>query len=312
VPSLGREYRGLLQTSWGPNGVQLVNQLDVESYLKGMGEVLDGSWPLAALETQAIAARTYALRAMAAGGQICADDRCQVYLGAQVEYPAMDRAVDATAGQVLTYQGQLASALYSANGGGFEADPVEAFGDTGAVYPYLRPAPYQTENPMPWTATIALADVGARLGYRGQVMGMSVTQKGPSGRATQVAITGTAGGMVVPGYQVAAALGLRSTLFSPAVGTSATRPPPPPTQSMIQEAPGAVVEANAPPVEVAVPRRGHGTGRAPALFEAFGALGLVGLPVGGLAWRRRAALPHLGLRLPPRLRRLATRLRPPA
>jgi stage II sporulation protein D len=292
VPGLGRKYRGLLQTGWGATGIQLVNQLDVESYLKGMGEVLDGSWPLAALETQAIAARTYALRAMATSGQICADDRCQVYLGAQVEYPAMDRAVDSTAGQVLVYGGQLASALYSANGGGFEADPVEAFGATGAVYPYLRPAPYQTENPMPWTATIALADVGSRLGYRGQVSGLSVTEKGPSGRATQVTITGDQGPMVVPGYEVASALGLRSTLFSPTVGVAATRPPPPPTQGLIQEAPGAVVDAARPPAAPGQSRRAPGTSGA-ALLAALGALGLVVLPVGRVAWRRRAARPRV-------------------
>jgi stage II sporulation protein D len=287
VPSIGRSYRGAIQTGWGPGGVQLINQLDLESYLKGMGEVLDGSWPLAALETQAIAARTYVLRAMATSGQICADDRCQVYLGAQVEYPAMEQAVDATAHEVLTYGGQLVSALYSANGGGFEADPAEAFGPTGAQYPYLRPAPYETLTPMPWNATIALADIGSRLGCAGQVTGVAVTQKGPSGRATQVTITGTRGVLQVPGFQFAADLGLRSTLFSPMVGTAATRPPPPPTGSLIQEPPGAVVDPAVPQASVQSARADAAGGQAAGLVTALGALGLVGLPAGRLAWRRR-------------------------
>ena len=98
----------------------------VEQYLKGMGEVRDPSWPLASLETQAIAARTYALRSL--GGELCADDRCQVYLGAGAEYAAMDKAVSATRGQVVTYGDGLASTVYSANAGGFSATPPEGFG----------------------------------------------------------------------------------------------------------------------------------------------------------------------------------------
>src|SRR5947207_1099287 len=108
--------------------VRLVNQVDVEAYIKGVGEVRDPSWPPAALQTQAVAARTYALRAMSTGGELCDDDRCQVYLGSQAEYAAMNKAVDATARRVLAYNGGLASAVYSANAGGFSATTLEGFG----------------------------------------------------------------------------------------------------------------------------------------------------------------------------------------
>ena len=37
------------------------------------------------------------LRAMAGAGELCADQRCQVYLGQQAEYAAMSKAVMATA-----------------------------------------------------------------------------------------------------------------------------------------------------------------------------------------------------------------------
>jgi stage II sporulation protein D len=214
----------------------------VETYLKGMGEVLDPSWPPAALRAQAIAARTYALRAMSIGGQICDDQRCQVYLGAQVEYAAMNAAVDASAHQVLAYGGQLVSALYSANAGGFSADPVEAFGPTG-TYPYLRPAPYPTSDPLPWSTTIALRDVGARLGYRGQISDVRVTRTGPSGRAEEVTLDGSRGSLAVAGYTFAAQLGLRSTLFGATLGSAANAPAPPPARSLLQALPGATVGA---------------------------------------------------------------------
>src|SRR5205807_2037899 len=128
VPVRGRRYRGVVEATGDAGALHLVDQVDVEQYLQGMGEVLDGSWPQAALRAQAVAARTYALRGMATSGQLCDDDHCQVYLGQQVEYPAMNKAVADSRGQVVTYHGGLASAVYSANGGGFSATPEEGFG----------------------------------------------------------------------------------------------------------------------------------------------------------------------------------------
>src|SRR5436190_876470 len=70
VRATGRRYRGMMEATGlpGAGGLRLVNELDVESYLRGMGEVRDPSWPPASLRAQAIAARTYALRAMASSG----------------------------------------------------------------------------------------------------------------------------------------------------------------------------------------------------------------------------------------------------
>ena len=89
----------MIEATPGGAALRLVNQVDIETYLKGMGEVRDPSWPQAALQVQAIAARTYALRAMTAAGTtgaICDDTHCQVYLGAQAEYAAMNKAVDSS------------------------------------------------------------------------------------------------------------------------------------------------------------------------------------------------------------------------
>src|SRR3546814_3943152 len=79
-----------------------------------MAEV-PGTWPPAAVQAQTIAARTYALRAMSGGGEICDDARCQVYSGAGAESPGQDAAVAATARQVLAFGGALAASVYSAD-----------------------------------------------------------------------------------------------------------------------------------------------------------------------------------------------------
>ncbi|MBW3558098.1 MAG: SpoIID/LytB domain-containing protein, partial [Actinobacteria bacterium] len=238
LPARQRRYRGMIEATAAASTLRLVNQVDVEQYLKGMGEVLDPSWPPASLRAQAIAARTYALRAMATSGEVCETQRCQVYLGAQAEYGAMNKAVDATASQVLLFGGGLASTVYSANGGGFSASPEEGFGTVGQPS-YLRPAPYTTKDPLPWSLTVALRDVRGRFGYPGQLTGARVTRTGPSGRALEVTLDGSAGPRTVSGIAFDAGLGLRSTLFSLRVDVGEAPPPPPPEEGVaVQALPG--------------------------------------------------------------------------
>jgi SpoIID/LytB domain protein len=277
VSASGRRYRGEIEASAdsGGSSIDLVNQLDVESYLMGMGEVQDPSWPLASLEAQAIVERTYALRAMQAAGEICDDTRCQVYLGQQAEYGAQDQAVRDTSGQVLGYGGQFVAAVFSANGGGYSATPEEGFGSSNAAYPYLRAAPYPTDNTDPWTITISLADVASRLGYAGTLTSLAVTSTGPSGRALSVGLQGSAGPATVSGLEVEADLGLRSNLFQMHDLISATAPPPPPAAQPGQALPtdasalSAAVASPAPPFVRGGTGPGRGSrGAAPAVGTA--------------------------------------------
>lgn len=230
VPARGRHYRGIVEATAVGSPLRLVNHLDVEAYLRGMGEVRDPTWPPAALRAQAVAARTYALRAMTFGGELCDDQRCQVYLGATAEYRAMDKAVSETKAQVVLFRNRLASAVYSSNGGGVSASRQEGFGTPEAdqSHPYLQPGPYRTGDPKPWTVQVALTDVAARLKYPGQVTDVRVLRTGPSGRAVEIALDGSAGPQVVTGIAFDRALGLRSTLFTLQIATSDSPPPPPP------------------------------------------------------------------------------------
>jgi SpoIID/LytB domain protein len=259
VPARQRRYRGTIEATGASGTLRLVNTLDVEQYLKGMGEV-PGSWPQAALRAQAVAARTYAMRAMTAGGEICDTQRCQVYLGAQAENPAMNAAVDATAQQVLVYRNALASAVYSANGGGFSASREEGFGVADDAAPYLRAAPYPTQDPGPWSVTVALTDVAGRLGYAGQITDVRIARAGPSGRALEVVLDGSAGPKSVTGIAFDAALGLRSTLFTVRIDTGPPPPPPPAEDATLQALPddapaAAATEVAAAPPSTAAPVR---------------------------------------------------------
>jgi stage II sporulation protein D len=214
VEGRGRRYRGTVEAKAEGGGLRLVNRVDVEDYLRGMGEVRDGSWPQEALKVQAVAARTYALRAMARVGEVCDDERCQVYLGAGAEYPQMDQAVAATRSQVLTYGGDLAATVYSANAGGVTADTEEGFGTPSTNYPYLRSAPYPSRDPNPWIIRADLAEVGQRLGYPGRLTEPRVYRTGPSKRVIQMLMEGDSGPVEMSGLAAMARLGLRSNLFT--------------------------------------------------------------------------------------------------
>ena len=260
-----RRYRGLLEVTAAGGPLRVINEVDVETYLKGMGEVRDPRWPPAALRAQAIAARTYALRAMLlGGGEICDTQRCQVYLGAQAEYGAMNKAVDDTRSQVLAYGRQLASAVYSANGGGHSASRQEGFGvaeDNSA--PYLRPAPYLTQDPLPWNVTVALDTVAARLGYRGTITNVTASRTGPSGRVLEVVLDGSAGPQAVQGIAFDAALGLKSTLFTLRLDSADVAPEAPPAEDLIQAPPEqatAIVEV--PTTDNTAPAERASRGRA--------------------------------------------------
>jgi SpoIID/LytB domain protein len=225
VPARGRSYRGLVEAVGG-GGLRLVNEVDVETYLKGMGEV-PATWPAAAQEAQAIAARTWVLRAMAASGEVCDFDRCQVYIGATREAPGQSAAVDATRGTVVMFGGALAASVYSADAGGVSATEFEGFGTPDDHYPYLTTVRYNTPDPLPWSMDVALDALARRFGYGGSITGVRVTQTGPSGRALEVTLDGSAGPMAIPGRRFASGLGLRSTLFTGTLGSAAVAPPLP-------------------------------------------------------------------------------------
>ena len=214
IAEQGRSYRGQLLATGGGGVLHLVNHVDLESYLRGMGEVVEPGWPPAALRAQAIAARTYALWATSGGGSLCSTEQCQVYLGRSAEYAAMDRAVSDTRGQVLRYKGALVEAVYSASGGGVSATASEGFGPGSNEHPYFAPKPYTTQDPQPWNVTMGLAELASRAGYRGTATSAVVSQAGPSGRAVAVTFDGDAGPLTVDGRDLAWELSLRSTLFT--------------------------------------------------------------------------------------------------
>src|ERR1700693_4707303 len=182
-----------------------VNVLPMEDYLKGVvpGE-MPPYWGVEALKAQAIAGRTYATGRVGGAGDfdLRASESDQAYSGLTDQRAESNAAVDGTRGQVLTYNGQLLSALYMASGGGHTENSEYGFihwnhGLKPAVnLPYLRGIADPLDRAPSWqvgpfSATDAAQilrnndeDLGDRL------VGIDILQKGPSGRVPGVRLRG--------------------------------------------------------------------------------------------------------------------------
>jgi stage II sporulation protein D len=151
----GKSYRGALEFHPEGAGFIVVNVLPLEEYLRGVLPLEMGRHEEArieALKTQAVAARTYAVkRALERRGELFdlyASVQDQVYGGAAAEHPVCDRAVRETAGIVLLHGDTLALAYYHSTCGGRTAARHEAWG--GEPIAYLQSVPDLDPEGRPW------------------------------------------------------------------------------------------------------------------------------------------------------------------
>ncbi|HEY3884489.1 MAG TPA: SpoIID/LytB domain-containing protein, partial [Vicinamibacterales bacterium] len=121
-------------------------------------------------EVQAIVSRSYALSRRARHGgedfDVCATAECQVYEPARLHtsrWAALARhAADETRGEILTYDGAPAEALFHADCGGHTSSAADVWG--GARVPYLVDDRDDVEHGHDdWTFQASAADVAAAL-----------------------------------------------------------------------------------------------------------------------------------------------------
>jgi SpoIID/LytB domain protein len=147
-----RRFRGDLEIASQAGSMRVINVLDVEEYLPGALAVeMGGDSPIEALKAQAVASRTTALRWRnrhgALGFDLCSTEHCQVYAGADLESPAAIQAAEATAGEVLMYDGQLAQTPFFAICGGHTENNEDVW--PGQALPYLRGRPDIPDKDLP-------------------------------------------------------------------------------------------------------------------------------------------------------------------
>ena len=215
-------YQGEISICADNGRLRITDTVPLEEYLCGvLKPEIGASAPAEALKAQAVAARTYAIHNMGRladqGADLDDTTRTQSYLGVAGETPAICQAVQATAGLVMTFDGQPIEAVYSTDCGG-ETAPGPS------TEPYLQPVsdPDCAVKPA-WTKSYAgTALLSALAGLVGQsidkIASVTVETTDASGRAAMVKIVGANGQVKeVTGAALRMALGtdnLRSTLFT--------------------------------------------------------------------------------------------------
>ncbi len=241
-------YRGSLVFSPnGSGGVQTVNAVDLEDYVRGViSWEMPPGWAPEALRVQAVAARTYAITTSVggAGFDLYADTRSQMYGGVAAETPATDAAVAATPGQVVTYHGAPVITYFSSSSGG-HTENVENVWPGSAPEPWLRgvPDPYDGAGGDPyhrWTRNLSLTSAAARLArfVKGRLIGIRVLKRGVSPRILLADVVGSGGRTRVTGAQLQSALGLLTTSASFLSISTVPDAPAPPSTSGRRAGPG--------------------------------------------------------------------------
>jgi stage II sporulation protein D len=228
----GKGYRGELRATVVQKALktslQVIDVVGLDAYLLGVvpGE-MPKEWPAAALQAQAVAARSYALASIVKNKpfDLYPDQRSQVYYGVAWESPATTAAVKATRGMILTYGGKVATTYYYSSSGGRTASSADVF---GIVTPYLqaRNDPWDTLSPFHrWTPrTYTAASLGRAFGLPVPVVDVE-TVPTASGRPASVTLVEKSGARILlRAADVRSRLGLRSTAFH--IGVLRVGPPP--------------------------------------------------------------------------------------
>ncbi len=221
-----KPYRGLLELSVADKGILVVNQLPLEEYLVGLINCeISSAWPIEAVKSQAIIARTYALNRknsrMNAPYHLESSVIDQVYNGILIEDNRARRAVLETSGEVLTFGGEIMQAFYHSSCGGQTEDSENVW---GASLSYLKGVECQycltSPSGTAWECKLSLKELEERLRLGGhKVSGLYDIKPGPlnlRGRLANVSLLAAKGSVTITGDQFRKAVGygvIKSTRF---------------------------------------------------------------------------------------------------
>ena len=254
-------YRGLLRAAFTGTHIYVVNALPLDSYLVSVvPSEMPASWAPAALEAQAVAARTYASYEIAHPKNkhyydVYDDTRDQVYSGKGHEYASTTAAVKATedpeaqTGDILVDgDGHPAFTQFSSSDGGWTVNG-------GQPYLPAQQDPYDGLVPSSvhsWATSVSARAIQQAYGAQiGTLQALVVTGRDGNGqwggRITALTLQGTSGSVDLTGSAFRYAFGLRSEWFQVIL------PPGPPTEVTAQtSADTATVGWQSPPAQSGV------------------------------------------------------------
>jgi stage II sporulation protein D len=205
----GVRYKGILIIHLLPDRkLALVNELDLEEYLKGVvGKEMNLSEGVEALKTQLIAARTYAVkeqslerlrRVKGEKFDLYDDERSQMYGGLERATPWAEKLVDETRGRFLVYEGKLVRTFYSSACGGHTEPAWEVLGEetekmaplAGTVCDYCQRRPiYRWKEPVLIPKKEIVEKCLPKDLQDKRIRSVEVTKTLPGGHALEVGVT---------------------------------------------------------------------------------------------------------------------------
>ncbi len=210
-----RRYAGELRVSLNDNKLNIINYLKLEKYLKSVvGSEMPKEFPLAALQAQAIAARTYALKLLDKNKSfdLHSTQASQVYLGLESETAKTNKAVRSTNSLALFYKDKLIDAVFHSSSGGRTEN-------SGQVWkyqlPYLKSVIDYDQNGTKyrWTSKFSSGELYNIFPDLGGLNSIQIINKSKSDRVLKVKIFGTKGNKKISGKSLRGKLQLLSTKF---------------------------------------------------------------------------------------------------
>lgn len=214
------EYRGsVVFIRQDASDMTVISKVSMNEYLYSVtpSEIPAGSG-LEALKAQAVCARTYAVqnssRHASMGFSLCDSQHCQVYKGVSWEKERTNQAVNETDKQVITYDGKIITAVYSASCGGRTEDVENVW---SSPYPYLK----STEDPycknISWEQPLDFAAINQTLAAKGYDFGnlksLEILERTPTGRVLKLQISGDKMTKVFEREQARTILNLKSQFY---------------------------------------------------------------------------------------------------
>lgn len=215
------DYRGVLRSASPKPGKMERNTVSVVSLDNYIRSVVPSeafpSWKPAALQAQAVAARSYAVHQRSAlhRGYFDVYDTVsdQVYRGTSVETASTDKAVTATKGRIRTYGGSAAFTQFSASNGGFALDG-------GKPYLVSKKDPYDAkasgDTNLSWSKKVGVRSLMDRFTHGKEITEITLAKvAGTGGRyVSSVRFDWSGGSNTVSGDVFKSWAGLKSTWFT--------------------------------------------------------------------------------------------------
>jgi SpoIID/LytB domain protein len=221
LPARAMTFRGAVIGEIEAHHMEAVNVVNVESYLRGVvPSEMPSTWSPAALQAQAVAARSYATRELrnpkTSWFDVFGDTRDQAYGGVGAETKATNEAVTATAGEVVVdHAGHAILAQYASSDGGWTVSG-------GVSYLPARKDPYDGAVPNAahaWTTSVSAKSLAVAYPQIGQLQAIEITGRDGNGlwggRVTSLTLQGDGGTASLSGTDLQFTLGLRSPWFRP-------------------------------------------------------------------------------------------------